>query len=199
MLLQAFSFLCSVPSYQVCALQHRFIDDSHGQGILFIDDLSSCAISSVCKGGISFFFGNFVLFFIFGAAAAPVAVLAEPKGKQKKKGKKSGRTIQEEEDLDAILAELEGPIRSVPPAAEAVVPASVSPAPVALEESAAAEKSLAAGAVLPDTEEVTESAASKKKKKKKEKEKAAKAGAGTLGELKCFYAGVLLGARSKWL
>lgn len=127
--------------------------------------------------GISFFFGDIVLFVIFGAAAAPVAVLPEPKGKQKKKGKKSGRTIQEEEDLDAILAELEGPSRSAPPA-EAVVPASVSPAPIAAEELAPLEKSLAAGTVLPDGEEVTESAASKKKKKKKEKEKAAKAGAG---------------------
>jgi len=134
----------------------------------------------ICKGGVSFFF---VLFFIPGAAVAPVAVLAEPKGKQKKKGKKSGRTIQEEEDLDDILAELEGPSRSALPAAEAVVPASVSPAPIAAEEPAAAEKSLAAGVVLPEGEEVTESAASKKKKKKKEKEKAAKAGAGTQDHL----------------
>lgn len=119
--------------------------------------------------------GSIILLVIFCAAPTPVPVAAEPKGKQKKKGKKSGRTIQEEEDLDAILAELEGPSRPTPPAAE---PAPVSAAPAAVEEPASVEKSLSGGAVVPDGEEVTESAASKKKKKKKEKEKAAKAGAG---------------------
>lgn len=138
--------------------------------------------SLVCEVRISLIFGNTVLYCtFFYAAAEPVlaAVPAEPKGKQKKKGKKSGRTVQEEEDLDAILAELEGPTKSTPtpPAPEAVVP--VSPARVEAEELTAEEKSSAAGAALPDSEEVTESAAAKKKKKKKEKEKAAKAGAGT--------------------
>jgi len=133
-------------------------------------------------------FGDIVLFFNPGAVAAPIAVLAEPRGKQKKKGKKSGRTIQEEEDLDAILAELEGPSRSTPPTIEAIVAASASPEPIAAEEPEAVEKSLVAGAVLPEVEEVTESAASKKKKKKKEKEKAAKAGAGTVCKFKMALA-----------
>lgn len=103
---------------------------------------------------------------------------ATSKGKQKKKAKKSGRTIQEEEDLDAILAELDGPGRgAAPPPAEVVEPEVSGPPTTSEAEDTPlpAEPSLATEAT--ETEEVAESAAAKKKKKKKEKEKA-KAGAG---------------------
>ena len=95
------------------------------------------------------------------------------KGKQKKKPKKSGRTIEEEEDLDAILAELEGPSRAAAaPVSEAAEPVSVAPTTSATEVSVAMEPTPVAEATVPEVEEVTESAAAKKKKKKKEKEKA---------------------------
>jgi len=93
---------------------------------------------------------------------------ATSKGKQKKKGKKSGRTIQEEEDLDAILAELDGPPKG------GAIAAPVEPeVPIQVEEtsSIAVELSPATELAVPEAEEVAESAAAKKKKKKKEKEK----------------------------
>ncbi|BBN08146.1 translation initiation factor 5B [Marchantia polymorpha subsp. ruderalis] len=95
--------------------------------------------------------------------------------KNKKKGKKSGRTAQEEEDLDALLAELDGPVMSKAPpksAAPSETPAESQP----IEEQPADEVVPEAPAVA-EGEEVVESAAAKKKKKKKEKEKAAKAAA----------------------
>ncbi|KAI5079715.1 hypothetical protein GOP47_0005194 [Adiantum capillus-veneris] len=87
--------------------------------------------------------------------------------KKAKKGKKSGRTAQEEEDLDAILAELDGPRPEKQPTSgitveqvqEAPPQESSQPAPEGGEEV-----------------EGVESAAAKKKKKKKEKEKAKAAG-----------------------
>jgi translation initiation factor 5B len=93
---------------------------------------------------------------------------ATSKGKQKKKAKKSGRTIQEEEDLDAILAELDGPPKG------GAIAAPVEPeVPMQVEEtsSIAVELSPATELAVPEAEEVAESAAAKKKKKKKEKEK----------------------------
>ncbi|KAF2291216.1 hypothetical protein GH714_020699 [Hevea brasiliensis] len=92
------------------------------------------------------------------------------KPQRKKKKNKSGRTAQEEEDLDKILAELgDGmPIEkpsAPPPQAESVL---VQSDPVASVD-AVAEKE--------GEEEKEESAAAKKKKKKKEKEKEKKAAA----------------------
>ncbi|KAL2629241.1 hypothetical protein R1flu_013927 [Riccia fluitans] len=99
----------------------------------------------------------------------------------KKKGKKGKkvRTAQEEEDLDALLAELDGPKitpKADVPAAEAppLEQKSVEEQPVEAQPEAEAVADVAAGA---EAEEVVESAAAKKKKKKKEKEKAAKAAA----------------------
>lgn len=109
------------------------------------------------------------------AAPTPVVseVISASKGKQKKKPKKSGRTIEEEEDLDAILAELEGPSRAAAaPVTEAAEPVSVAPTTSATEVSVTMEPTPVAEATVPEVEEVTESAAAKKKKKKKEKEKA---------------------------
>ncbi|CAK9869833.1 unnamed protein product [Sphagnum jensenii] len=91
-----------------------------------------------------------------------------PEDLAKKKGKKSGRTIQEEEDLDAILAELDGPPKG------GAIAAPVEPeVPIQVEEtsSIAVELSPATELAVPEAEEVAESAAAKKKKKKKEKEK----------------------------
>ncbi|XP_017978635.1 PREDICTED: eukaryotic translation initiation factor 5B isoform X3 [Theobroma cacao] len=92
------------------------------------------------------------------------------KNKKKKKKNKSGRTAQEEDDLDKILAELgEGPTVSkpaAPPPAEEnvqVLPETVIPADATGEKEG--------------EEEGVESAAAKKKKKKKEKEKEKKAAA----------------------
>ncbi|KAI0525238.1 hypothetical protein KFK09_004631 [Dendrobium nobile] len=93
---------------------------------------------------------------------------------QKKKKKKSGRTFQEEEDLEKILAELgDGP----QPA-----PTSSAPSLHLVEESAKLESILAntsTDVVVDEKEEAeeVESAAAKKKKKKKEKEKEKKAAA----------------------
>ncbi|XP_010539737.1 PREDICTED: eukaryotic translation initiation factor 5B [Tarenaya hassleriana] len=96
-------------------------------------------------------------------------VVETSKGKKKKKNK-SGRTAQEEDDLDKILAELgEGstvPKPSAPPPVEDKVQAQPEPA-------APAENAGDNGG----EEETVESAAAKKKKKKKEKEKEKKAAA----------------------
>ncbi|KAK4253110.1 hypothetical protein QN277_010927 [Acacia crassicarpa] len=114
------------------------------------------------------------------AAPAPAPAVVEKEGegetvesaaaKKKKKNKKSGRTAQEEEDLDKLLAELgEGPAvkPATPPADDDKVQAAASE--VAAPASAVVEKE--------GEEETMESAAAKKKKKKKEKEKEKKAAA----------------------
>ncbi|XP_021274466.1 eukaryotic translation initiation factor 5B-like [Herrania umbratica] len=92
------------------------------------------------------------------------------KNKKKKKKNKSGRTVQEEDDLDKILAELgEGPTElkpAAPPPPEEnvhVQPETVIPADARGEKEG--------------EEEGVETAAAKKKKKKKEKEKEKKAAA----------------------
>ncbi|KAK9135932.1 hypothetical protein Syun_015262 [Stephania yunnanensis] len=98
--------------------------------------------------------------------------------KNKKKKKKNGRTAQEEDDLDKILAELgEGlsvPKPTVPPQAEEK--AQQQPEPVAPADAAGEEKEGEAEGV--------ESAAAKKKKKKKDKEKEKKAAAAAVQEEK---------------
>ncbi|KAK4793218.1 hypothetical protein SAY86_023653 [Trapa natans] len=90
--------------------------------------------------------------------------------KNKKKKKKSGRTAQEEDDLDKILAELgEGPS----------VSKSIEPPPN-MEKVDLPAESIAQGEPLADKEgeeESLESAAAKKKKKKKEREREKKAAA----------------------
>lgn len=96
--------------------------------------------------------------------------------KQKQKKKKSGRTVQEEEDLDKILAELgEGPSAPPKPALEEASKSepidSNPPESVIVPEEATAEP-----------EGPAESAAAKKKKKKKEKEKGKKAAAAAVEE-----------------
>ncbi|KAJ6852308.1 eukaryotic translation initiation factor 5B-like [Iris pallida] len=86
---------------------------------------------------------------------------------KKKKKKKSGRTAQEEEDLDKILAEL-GEV----PAPSSSGPIAAPAAPLAAMEEPVAE--------VEEKEvegDVAESAAAKKKKKKKEKEKEKRAAA----------------------
>ncbi|CAN0861664.1 Eukaryotic translation initiation factor 5B [Linum grandiflorum] len=88
--------------------------------------------------------------------------------KNKKKKQKGGRTVQEEDDLDKILAELgvAPPVPKTcepPPASEVKV--QVQPEPVAETEDKDGE------------DEKEESAAAKKKRKKKEKEKEKKAAA----------------------
>ncbi|KAH7288942.1 hypothetical protein KP509_31G051600 [Ceratopteris richardii] len=84
--------------------------------------------------------------------------------KKGKKGKKNLRTAQEDEDLDAILAELDAPKPEKQPASDVVVEQ--------VQETTVQEPPPPEGG---DEAEVVESAAAKKKKKKKEKEKAAKA------------------------
>ncbi|KHG27827.1 Eukaryotic translation initiation factor 5B [Gossypium arboreum] len=103
------------------------------------------------------------------------AVETSKNKKKNKKKNKSGRTAQEEEDLDKILAELgEGPavtkpITAVPPQEEkAQVQPEPEPEPV-IAADATGEKE--------GEDEPAESAAAKKKKKKKEKEKEKKAAA----------------------
>ncbi|KAJ3701909.1 hypothetical protein LUZ61_005614 [Rhynchospora tenuis] len=100
----------------------------------------------------------------------------ESKKDKKKKKKKGGRTAQEEEDLDKLLAELgEGPAAAAPaPAPAAPSTSTAVPAPQA-DEPAEEEKEGEGEAA--ETAETTESAAAKKKKKKKEKEKEKKAAA----------------------
>ncbi|TYI34135.1 hypothetical protein ES332_A04G181900v1 [Gossypium tomentosum] len=103
------------------------------------------------------------------------AVETSKNKKRNKKKNKSGRTAQEEEDLDKILAELgEGPavtkpITAAPPQEEkAQVQPEPEPEPV-IAADATGEKE--------GEDEPAESAAAKKKKKKKEKEKEKKAAA----------------------
>ncbi|KAK8488856.1 hypothetical protein V6N11_071056 [Hibiscus sabdariffa] len=101
------------------------------------------------------------------------AEISKNKKKNKKKNK-SGRTAQEEEDLDKILAELdEGPPTTKP--TEAAPPqeekAQVLPEPVTAADAAG-------------EEEPVESAAAKKRKKKKEKEKEKKAAAAAAADIK---------------
>ncbi|XP_027148189.1 eukaryotic translation initiation factor 5B-like isoform X2 [Coffea eugenioides] len=94
--------------------------------------------------------------------------------KNKKKKKKSGRTAQEEEDLDKILAELgEAPPVSKPsptPTPGLLEPTAEEKVQSQLEQDGAGEKEAEEGGPA-------ESAAAKKKKKKKEKEKEKKAAA----------------------
>lgn len=102
--------------------------------------------------------------------------LAATSKKQKQKKKKSGRTVQEEEDLDKILAELgEGPAPPPKPALEEVS----KPEPV---DSNPAESVILPEEASAEPEGPAESAAAKKKKKKKEKEKGKKAAAATVEE-----------------
>eukprot|EP00897_Mesotaenium_endlicherianum_P009893 jgi/Mesen1/8932/ME000548S08440 len=122
------------------------------------------------------------------APAAAGASLGESKSSKKKakKGKKGERSAQEEEDLDAILAELDGPSVA---ALAADVSADVAALPEAAE--AAAGEGLAEG----DEDEGgaaggAESAAAKRKKKKKEKEKEKKAAAAAGGNDKAAAAAV---------
>ncbi|KAI4352970.1 hypothetical protein L6164_007171 [Bauhinia variegata] len=90
--------------------------------------------------------------------------------KNKKKNKKSGRTDQEEEDLDKILAELgEGPPVGKPVTLPPHDNKAEAPPEVIAPAGAAGEKE--------GEEETMESAAAKKKKKRKEKEKEKKAAA----------------------
>ncbi|TYH23114.1 hypothetical protein ES288_A04G184400v1 [Gossypium darwinii] len=103
------------------------------------------------------------------------AVETSKNKKRNKKKNKSGRTAQEEEDLDKILAELgEGPavtkpITAAPPQEEkAQVQPEPEPEPV-IAADATGEKE--------GEDEPAESVAAKKKKKKKEKEKEKKAAA----------------------
>ncbi|XP_047334931.1 eukaryotic translation initiation factor 5B-like [Impatiens glandulifera] len=93
--------------------------------------------------------------------------------KSKKKKKKAGRTVQEEDDLDKLLAELgEGPVIAKP------LPVSV-PVPTPLPEDKAQTQSeeVAPADIGAEEDGPMESAAAKKKKKKKEKEKEKKAAA----------------------
>ncbi|XP_058112111.1 eukaryotic translation initiation factor 5B-like [Magnolia sinica] len=102
--------------------------------------------------------------------------MADTSKKQKKNKKKSGRTAQEEDDLDKILAELgEGPplTKPAPPPEEKV---QVKPDPVSSVDATIEEKDGEA--------EGGESVAAKKKKKKKEKEKEKKAAAAAAVEVK---------------
>ncbi|KAG6556163.1 hypothetical protein Mapa_002104 [Marchantia paleacea] len=96
--------------------------------------------------------------------------------KKGKKGKKSGRTAQEEEDLDALLAELDGPVLSKAPP-KAAAPSEAPSAESQPNEEQLADEVVPEAPAVAEGEEVVESAAAKKKKKKKEKEKAAKAAA----------------------
>ncbi|KAA3463407.1 eukaryotic translation initiation factor 5B-like [Gossypium australe] len=114
------------------------------------------------------------------------AVETSKNKKKNKKKNKSGRTAQEEEDLDKILAELgEGPAitkstTAAPPQEEK---ARVQPEP---EPEPEPEPVIAADATgeKEGEDEPAESAAAKKKKKKKEKEKEKKAAAAAAAEVK---------------
>ncbi|KAK6923409.1 Translation initiation factor IF- 2, domain 3 [Dillenia turbinata] len=88
--------------------------------------------------------------------------------KNKKKKKKGGRTVQEEEDLDKILAEL----GEAPPVSQPALPPPGEKVEVQLETVGQVDVEGAK-----EGEEGMESAAAKKKKKKKEKEKEKKAAA----------------------
>ncbi|XP_073136066.1 uncharacterized protein [Henckelia pumila] len=98
--------------------------------------------------------------------------------KNKKKKKKGGKAIQEEEDLDKILAELaEAPLvsKTVPTPASAPI----APPPVEKVQNQSQLEEVA-GDKEAEEEEPMESATSKKKKKKKEKEKEKKAAAASI-------------------
>ncbi|KAL2324624.1 hypothetical protein Fmac_023682 [Flemingia macrophylla] len=96
--------------------------------------------------------------------------IAETSKNKKKNKKKSGRTAQEEEDLDKLLAELGETLPVPKPTASAPQEDKVQAAPdVAPAADASGENE--------GEEETVESAAAKKKKKKKEKEKEKKAAA----------------------
>lgn len=96
--------------------------------------------------------------------------LAETSKNKKKNKKKSGRTAQEEEDLDKLLAELGEALPVPKPTAVAPQDDKVQPTPeVGPVADASGEKE--------GEDETVESAAAKKKKKKKEKEKEKKAAA----------------------
>ncbi|XP_061341998.1 eukaryotic translation initiation factor 5B [Gastrolobium bilobum] len=96
--------------------------------------------------------------------------VTETSKNKKKNKKKSGRTAQEEEDLDKILAELGEAPPMAKPAAPPLQDDKVQPTPeVGSAADASGEKE--------GEEESVESAAAKKKKKKKEKEKEKKAAA----------------------
>ncbi|CAL9240921.1 unnamed protein product [Arabidopsis halleri] len=93
-------------------------------------------------------------------------VVETGKSKKKKKNNKSGRTVEEEEDLDKVLAALGvTPAASSTPEEETV---QAQPGPVAPVDNAGEKEG---------EEETVETAAAKKKKKKKEKEKEKKAAA----------------------
>ncbi|PUZ64483.1 hypothetical protein GQ55_3G146400 [Panicum hallii var. hallii] len=105
------------------------------------------------------------------AAPAPAPVDDAEGKKSKKKKKKSGRTAQEEDELDKLLAELDGP------------PAEKEDKPVQAPQSASVAKEDVGAAEDGNVDDKAgeggevESAAAKKKKKKKEKEKEKKAAA----------------------
>ncbi|KAI5400216.1 eukaryotic translation initiation factor 5B isoform X1 [Lathyrus oleraceus] len=100
-------------------------------------------------------------------------IVGTSKNKKKNK-KKSGRTAQEEDDLDKILAELGEAPPTAKPSAPPKQDDKVQPAPeVGSAPAASGEKE--------GEEETVESAAAKKKKKKKEKEKEKKAAAAAAG------------------
>eukprot|EP01018_Ginkgo_biloba_P018760 Gb_28583 [translate_table: standard] len=110
-----------------------------------------------------------------GEGAAPSGEVPAGSKKQKKK-KKSGRTLQEEDDLDKILAELgEGPV----PLKSTLSEETAKPETVELEPAPLIQVSVDA-----EAEGVAESAAAKKKKKKKEKEKEKKAAAAAASDEK---------------
>ncbi|KAL9862400.1 putative protein-synthesizing GTPase [Arabidopsis thaliana] len=95
-----------------------------------------------------------------------VEVVETGKSKKKKKNNKSGRTVQEEENLDKLLAALgETPAAERPASSTPVEEKAAQPEPVAPVENAG------------EKEGEEETAAAKKKKKKKEKEKEKKAAA----------------------
>ncbi|KAK7343729.1 hypothetical protein VNO77_12721 [Canavalia gladiata] len=101
-------------------------------------------------------------------------VIETSKNKKKNK-KKSGRTAQEEEDLDKILAELgEGPAAAKPATPPLQDDKIQQPAPEVGAAEVSGEKE--------GEEDTVESAAAKKKKKKKEKEKEKKAAAAAAGK-----------------
>ncbi|KAK7279842.1 hypothetical protein RJT34_24901 [Clitoria ternatea] len=96
--------------------------------------------------------------------------VTETSKNKKKNKKKSGRTAQEEEDLDKILAELgEAPPVAKPAPAAPPQDDKVQPTDAGTAADVSGEKE--------GEEETVESAAAKKKKKKKEKEKEKKAAA----------------------
>ncbi|KAL9248186.1 hypothetical protein vseg_021538 [Gypsophila vaccaria] len=107
------------------------------------------------------------------------SVVAET-SKNKKKKKKGARTVQEEEDLDKILAEL----------GETFPVSNPEPSPASAPPSKAEEVDKPSEPIMPEDDKegeeqgVVESAAAKKKKKKKEKEKEKKAAAVAVEEKK---------------